>query len=57
MKKILDFTVKENRRLNADNFLLVLHSVELPENLGRTIRQCQSRPFPFYFFTPADIRA
>lgn len=31
MKKILDFTVKENRRLNADNFLLVLHSIELPE--------------------------
>ena len=28
MKKILDFTVKENRRLNADNFLLVLHSIE-----------------------------
>ena len=31
MKKRLDFTVKENRRLNADNFLLVLHSIELPE--------------------------
>lgn len=31
MKKILDFTVKENRRLNMDSFLLVLHSTELPE--------------------------
>lgn len=31
MKKIIDFTVKENRRLNADNFLLVLHSAEMPE--------------------------
>ena len=33
MKKILDFTVKENRRLNADNFLLVLHSIELPADI------------------------
>lgn len=31
MKKILDLTVKENRRLNKDTFLLVLHSMELPE--------------------------
>lgn len=31
MKKILDLTVKENRKLNEDNFLLVLHSPELPE--------------------------
>lgn len=30
-KKIIDFTVKENRRLNADSFVLVLHSEELPE--------------------------
>ena len=33
MKKIIDFTVKENRRLNSANFLLVLHSEELPEIL------------------------
>ncbi len=31
MKKIIDFTVKENRHLNTDNFLLVLHSIEMPE--------------------------
>lgn len=31
MKKIIDFTVKENRHLNADTFLLVLHSPELPD--------------------------
>lgn len=31
MKKIIDFTVKENRHLNPDTFLLVLHSSELPE--------------------------
>lgn len=31
MKKILDFTVKENRLLNASMFLLTLHSDELPE--------------------------
>lgn len=31
MKKIIDFTVKENRPLNSDTFLLVLHSSELPE--------------------------
>lgn len=31
MKKIIDFTVRDNRPLNADNFLLVLHSTELPE--------------------------
>jgi len=31
MKKIIDFTVKENRTLNADTFLLVLHAPELPE--------------------------
>lgn len=31
MKKIIDFIVQENRRLNADNFLLVLYSSELPE--------------------------
>ncbi|MEG1737573.1 MAG: dihydroorotate dehydrogenase electron transfer subunit [Odoribacter sp.] len=31
MKKIIDFTVKEKRRLNADTFLLILHSMEIPE--------------------------
>ncbi len=31
MKKIIDFTVKENRFLNDDIFLLVLHSPDLPE--------------------------
>lgn len=31
MKKIIDFTVKENRPLNADTFLLALHSPELPD--------------------------
>lgn len=31
MKKIIDFTVQENRKLNEDMFLLVLHSGELPE--------------------------
>lgn len=31
MKKIIDFTVNKNRRLNADSFLLVLHSTDLPE--------------------------
>lgn len=31
MKKIIDFTVKENRKLNDDSFLLVLFSDELPE--------------------------
>lgn len=31
MKKILDFIVKEIRRLNDDSFLLVLHSTELPD--------------------------
>lgn len=31
MKKIIDFSVKENRPLNADTFLLVLYSTELPE--------------------------
>ena len=31
MKKIIDFAVKENKRLNADTILLVLHSPELPE--------------------------
>lgn len=31
MKKIIDFTIKENERLNADTILLVLHSPELPE--------------------------
>lgn len=31
MKKLLDLTVKENRKLNNDTFLLVLHSDELPE--------------------------
>lgn len=30
MKKIIDFIVKENRHLNDDTFLLVLHSKELP---------------------------
>ncbi len=30
MKKIIDFIVKENRRLNDDTFLLTLHSTELP---------------------------
>lgn len=30
MKKIVDFVVKENRHLNADSFLLVLYSPELP---------------------------
>lgn len=33
MKKIIDFTVQENRNLNGNMFLLVLHSVELPEIL------------------------
>ena len=38
MKKILDLTVKENRKLNEDNFLLVLHSPELPEiNAGQFV--------------------
>ena len=31
MKKIIDFTIKENRSLNSDTFLLVLHSSELPD--------------------------
>ena len=31
MKRIIDFTVKENRFLNGDTFLLVLHSPDLPE--------------------------
>lgn len=31
MKKIIDFVVKENRRLNEDTFLLILYSPELPE--------------------------
>lgn len=31
MKKIIDFTIQENRRLNQDNFLLVLHTENLPE--------------------------
>ncbi|MDR0981695.1 MAG: dihydroorotate dehydrogenase electron transfer subunit [Culturomica sp.] len=31
MKKIIDFTVRDNRRLNKDMFLLTLHSEELPE--------------------------
>lgn len=31
MKKIIDFIIKENRHLNADTFLLVLYSPELPE--------------------------
>lgn len=31
MKKIIDFIVKENRALNEDTFLLLLHSPELPE--------------------------
>ena len=31
MKKIIDFTVKENRHLNADTFLLVLYTPELPD--------------------------
>lgn len=31
MKKIIDFTVQENRHLNTDTFLLILHSSELPE--------------------------
>ena len=31
MKKIIDFTIQENRRLNTDTFLLVLYSPELPE--------------------------
>jgi len=31
MKKIIDFSVKENRRLNAGHFLLVLQADELPE--------------------------
>lgn len=31
MKKIIDFIVKENRRLNAAHFLLVLYTPELPE--------------------------
>ena len=31
MKKIIDFTIQENRPLNTDTFLLVLYSPELPE--------------------------
>lgn len=31
MKKIIDFTIKENKRLNDDTILLVLYSPELPE--------------------------
>lgn len=31
MKKIIDFTVKENQRLNNDMFMLSLYSPELPE--------------------------
>ena len=31
MKKLIDFTVKENRQLNHDTFLLVLHSDDMPE--------------------------
>ena len=31
MKKVIDFTVRENRSLNTDTFLLVLYSTELPE--------------------------
>ena len=31
MKKIIDFTVKENRQLNPDTFLLVVYSPEMPE--------------------------
>ena len=31
MKKLIDFTVTENKRLNHDTILLVLHSEELPE--------------------------
>ena len=31
MKKLIDFTVTENKRLNHDTILLVLHSDELPE--------------------------
>lgn len=31
MKKIIDFTVKENQHLNTDTFVLVLYSSELPE--------------------------
>ena len=31
MKKLIDFTVTENKRLNHDTILLVLHSDELPD--------------------------
>ena len=31
MKKLIDFTVTENKRLNQDTLLLVLHSDELPD--------------------------
>ena len=31
MKKLIDFTVTENKKLNHDTILLVLHSEELPE--------------------------
>lgn len=31
MKKIIDFIVRENRRLNNDTFLLVLYTPDLPE--------------------------
>ena len=31
MKKIIDFIVQENKKLNDDTFLLVLYSPELPE--------------------------
>ena len=33
MKKLIDFTVQENRRLNTDTLLLVLHADDMPEIL------------------------
>ena len=33
MKKLIDFTVQENKRLNTDTLLLVLHADEMPEIL------------------------
>lgn len=57
MKKLIDFTVTENKRLNHDTILLVLHSDELPEIQPGQFVNVRVDSFSLDFFKKTDLRA
>ena len=57
MKKLIDFTVTENKKLNHDTILLVLHSEELPEIQPGQFRECTGGSLTLNFFKETDFRA